>query len=246
MNNYRTPRGFTLIELSIVLVIIGLIVGSIFVGSSLIRQAQLHSVISNISQYRVAFLAFRDKFTYWPGDLPNAQSYWPAPICIDDPIDTSNTCNGNGNEVLDGVYSDECLRSLQHLSLAKMVKETHSGIVVSPSVPHKAGYNTVKTDLPGTGLIIRDNQDGSPVYGRRGLYLQVASLLPTSSVYAGKALTPDEAWNIDQKLDDGKAMTGYLFSRTGNPPGSTNCLSGAEYNLAARTVECMLNYWIYY
>ncbi len=63
-------KGFTLIELSIVLVIIGLIVGGVLVGQDLIRAAGVRSTISQIEKYQTAVNTFRGKYGYLPGDIP--------------------------------------------------------------------------------------------------------------------------------------------------------------------------------
>jgi len=67
-------RGFTLIELSIVLVIIGLIVGGILVGRELIALAQIRSVISEMERYSTAANSFRSKYNAMPGDLTTQQA----------------------------------------------------------------------------------------------------------------------------------------------------------------------------
>jgi prepilin-type N-terminal cleavage/methylation domain-containing protein len=63
-------RGFTLIELSIVLVVIGLIVGGILVGQSLINAAAVRAQITQIEKYNTAANTFREKYGYLPGDIP--------------------------------------------------------------------------------------------------------------------------------------------------------------------------------
>ncbi|MFN7611184.1 MAG: type II secretion system protein, partial [bacterium] len=59
--------GFSLIELAIVLVILGLLVGGIMSGQSLIRAAELRSVTSDLSRYESAVYTFRDKYSDLPG-----------------------------------------------------------------------------------------------------------------------------------------------------------------------------------
>src|SRR3954471_15989161 len=71
--------GFTLIELSIVLVIIGLVVGGVLVGQDLIKAAQIRSAVSKIEKYNTAVHTFRTKYNALPGDIPNAASYGFAP-----------------------------------------------------------------------------------------------------------------------------------------------------------------------
>jgi|GEM_PF-1037087 len=61
--------GFTLIELSIVLVIIGLITGGILLGNDLINAATIRQQISQIEKLRVSTSTFRVKYGYMPGDI---------------------------------------------------------------------------------------------------------------------------------------------------------------------------------
>ena len=69
--------GFTLVELSIVLVIIGLIIGGILKGQELIGNAQIKNVASQAQSYQAATAAFRDKYGALPGDLVSANMIIP-------------------------------------------------------------------------------------------------------------------------------------------------------------------------
>src|ERR1700735_2843794 len=70
-DKYAIKSGFTLIELSIVLVIIGLIVGGILTGQSLIDAAAQREQIAQIEKYNTAVRTFQGKYGYLPGDIPN-------------------------------------------------------------------------------------------------------------------------------------------------------------------------------
>src|SRR5476649_1014388 len=65
-------RGFTLVELSIVLVIIGLIIGGVLVGRTLIEAAAVRAQIAQIEQFKTAVNTFRTKYNALPGDMLNA------------------------------------------------------------------------------------------------------------------------------------------------------------------------------
>jgi prepilin-type N-terminal cleavage/methylation domain-containing protein len=67
----KLRRGFTLIELSIVLVVLGLIVGGVLVGQSLVNSARGRAQITQIEQFNTAANAFWAKYGYLPGDIPN-------------------------------------------------------------------------------------------------------------------------------------------------------------------------------
>src|ERR1700722_13172793 len=92
-------NGFTLIELSIVLVIIGLIVGGVLVGQDLIKAAEVRAQISQIESYNTAVNTFRGKYSKIPGDMnvPPAEQFGF----------TDNGCAGtagqrDGNGLIDG------------------------------------------------------------------------------------------------------------------------------------------------
>lgn len=137
-------RGFTLIELSIVLVIIGLIVGGVLVGRDLIRTAQLNTIISEQGKFVSAINTFRGKYNQIPGDMNNATTFWGAAggsasdnyttTCYNttntsiSPGD-SQTCNGNANGMIgcagaqstDIMCGDEGLLVWQHLGNAGLI-----------------------------------------------------------------------------------------------------------------------------
>jgi len=69
----RGCAGFTLIEAAIVLVVIGLILGVVLQGQSLIRNAEYRSLKSDISDYQSGFYAFRDRYNRLPGDMPGTK-----------------------------------------------------------------------------------------------------------------------------------------------------------------------------
>ena len=93
----RTEAGFTLIELSIVLVIIGLIVGGVLVGQDLIRAAEIRATITQVEKFNTAVNTFRDKYGAIPGDMNNgvAQTFGFTSR-------SGLAGQGDGNGLLDG------------------------------------------------------------------------------------------------------------------------------------------------
>jgi prepilin-type N-terminal cleavage/methylation domain-containing protein len=151
--------GFTLIELSIVLVIIGLIVGTITVGSSMIRQSHIMSAAADAQTYISAVNTFQQKYTALPGDFASATSYWGTnPNCATGGAGTgTQTCNGNGDghitywvnplNVMEGIYA------WQHLANAGMINGTYPG--ASTNMPYgkfQPGYNIPQSKLTNAGF----------------------------------------------------------------------------------------------
>ena len=133
-----------MVELSIVLVILGLLTGGILTGQSLIKASELRSVSVDFQKHTAAIQTFRDKYMALPGDMPNAVRFWgrhPATgqdrCTIEWNVAESNawnsdiarreTCNGNG----DGIYGDwtrtEQMIAWQHLSNAGLVEGQYKG-----------------------------------------------------------------------------------------------------------------------
>lgn len=165
-----STQGFSLVELSIVLVILGLLVGGVLAGKSLIHAAELRSVSRDFEKYTTAINAFRDKYFGLPGDITNATSFWGA-ADGDDGTDSSGaacttvvststaTCNGDGNAILASPSSYyENYRAWQHLANAGLVEGFYTGTQdTSGSFGNtyiNPGVNVAKSRLGGGGFLI--------------------------------------------------------------------------------------------
>jgi prepilin-type N-terminal cleavage/methylation domain-containing protein len=89
--------GFTLVEIAIVLVVVGLLLGAIFKGEELITQARVKSVIVDFSNVSVADHGYFDRYSALPGDDRNAATRWAAA-----PAATS----GDGDGQVAGTYNN--------------------------------------------------------------------------------------------------------------------------------------------
>jgi prepilin-type N-terminal cleavage/methylation domain-containing protein len=95
----RRVQGFTLVEIAIVLVIIGLLLGGILKGQEMITQAKIKNVIADFSGVSAAYHGYQDRYRAIPGDDPNAGTRWssmtnPAPM------------PGDGNGIVSGTYNN--------------------------------------------------------------------------------------------------------------------------------------------
>lgn len=241
-------RGFSLVELSIVLVILGLLTGGILAGQSLIRAAALRSVSSEMSRYLTAIHTFRDKYFALPGDMTNATAFWGAQhatpsTCIGylsgNPATGPATCNGNGNgrisddDYLSGSNASwyEVWRAWQHLANAGLVEGSYTGVSDSTSnyAIGTAGKNIPASKVnPAAGYAFTWVNAGagataaSWLYpGTVGNYLRFGS---NERVDQGTLIKAEEAWNIDSKLDDGRPGTGRLrtYPSTRRPDCNTS------------------------
>lgn len=108
----KKNQGFTLVEISIVLVIIGLILGGILNAQSVIRNAQTKDTIKAVNDMTAAARQFFDRYGMWPGDYTNAVASFPGLSCA----------NGNGNGQVNSNAESTC--ASEQLILAGMLKGT--------------------------------------------------------------------------------------------------------------------------
>ena len=133
----RPTSAFSLVELSIVLVILGLLTGGILTGQSLIRAAELRAILTEKDQYISAANTFRTKYLSLPGDLPNATDFWGDTSATNQCKSISTEpahyriCNGNAdggiNNYLNGAGYNERIQFWRHLALAGMIEGSYSG-----------------------------------------------------------------------------------------------------------------------
>src|SRR5689334_22798184 len=124
-------QGFSLLELSIVLVIIGLITGGIMAGRQMVHAAELRAITTEASKINSAIYTFREKYQALPGDMRNAVKYWGAQagstadgtdstcsaLTYTSPATSTATCNGDGNGQINA-WNQEHYRFWQQLANA--------------------------------------------------------------------------------------------------------------------------------
>ena len=216
--------GFTLIELSIVLVIIGLIVGGVLVGQDLIKAAEIRATIGQYEKYNAAMNTFRTKYNGMPGDLLAASS---TAFGLDPTAGAhaGTTGLGDGNSLITDTAAanlnapvGETILIWQQLSVASLLDGSYgTGIATTGQT---AASPTAALYLPAAKMgrgnyWIAGSSGGQNYYGLASVTGMTAGAAATAT-YAttvGGGLTPVESYNIDSKLDDGMPNTGIIQAR---------------------------------
>ncbi|MDB2414349.1 prepilin-type N-terminal cleavage/methylation domain-containing protein [Rickettsiales bacterium] len=247
-------KGFTLVEIAIVIVIIGLILAGVVSGQDLIKQAQIRSVINNINKYNTAINTFTIKYHGVPGDLLNAHEFWGS-----DCDSTAANCNGDGSRLVEWVATAgqnsnlENLRAWQHLSLAGLVNASYTGVYAYPTFinvtmpPASVDGGCYSYLVTGTTSTTYTGRFGSM---KNGLYIGKPSLVAD---YQGRLCSaplfePIEAYSIDLKVDDALPNSGSMQVRTAettgcigaNQEGDDSSANDDPYNLDNEGVHCNL------
>lgn len=251
-------RAFSLVELSIVLVILGLLTGGILTGQSLIRAAELRSVTSDFVRYRTAIYSFRDRYTGLPGDITNATRFWTSAggdgqnlACFQAQAASSQaTCNGNGNGTIDTANVTafaERFSIWKHLANAGLVEGNYTGrtagamggysAVINSNVP-AAKISPAFFDITIEQYIATDTSNFA--LGEQFNAINIFGSLTGG----GPVFLPEEAWNIDTKLDDGRPAQGFVLSTKRSASDAPNCTTSdaldAAYDLTVKSKNCIL------
>ena len=81
----KQQQGFTLVEIAIVLVIIGLLLGGILKGQEMITQAKIKNVVADFSGISAAYYGYQDRYRAIPGDDSNAATRWAGACLVESP-----------------------------------------------------------------------------------------------------------------------------------------------------------------
>jgi prepilin-type N-terminal cleavage/methylation domain-containing protein len=213
----KQQGGFTLVEIAIVLVIIGLLLGGVLKGQELIVQAKIKNVTNDFNGIAAAIYGYQDRYKSFPGDdnkaadgsgTSTAKGRWGT-----------NTANGDANGQVDGEFpsasdTDESRIFWQHLRLAGFV----AGDSTSKAQPQNALGGIV-------GVQMSSGAAASP---------DLSGLVVCSSNLSGKVASA-----VDAQLDDGLTNRGSVrgYTQTGvvTPGATTNPTRSAAASGGAYT-----------
>lgn len=186
--NTTGQRGFTLVEMAIVLVIIGLLLGGILKGQELITSARVRNIADQNSDVQAAYYGFIDRYRQVPGDWPQVNAAQAIP----------NVDNGgNASGRLDGDVWEEGLYLWEQLSKAGFIQGNYTGGL--GSAPNAADTAVApRNAFNGFLMLFRtDDYDGDDAVERLNLTL-------------GRGIPVNVLRELDLKIDDGLPETGVL------------------------------------
>ena len=181
-------RGFTLVEIAIVLVLVGLLLGGILKGQEMVTQAKVKSVVADFSGVSVAYSGYQDRYRAVPGDDPRAALRWTGAVA------------GNGDGQVAGKYNSQNVADESRLWWAHLRR---AGFV--------AGAGTLQPFSTVTGVIGVQTGDGAaPVASA------LSGFVSLIVCFAG--LPDKIAIAVDIQMDDGLPTTGTVRGQLQSGP----------------------------
>jgi prepilin-type N-terminal cleavage/methylation domain-containing protein len=229
-DRFEKQSGFTLVEMSIVLVIIGLLIGSVLKGQSLIDSAKVKILSLDFRNIPPLIYNYKDKFRALPGDDAAAATHLKGGAI-------ASTPGTAGNGILEGNWdsttkTDETFLLWQHLRLA--------GLMSGPT-----DLSTV-TDATTAGIFLPKNEDGGQIgiESAAAHYIRdpgaVTTFLQGTYVICSSGILGKFAKQLDTTLDDGDIQTGALrVVSIGHTRGYAAEFKTAELDDDTQYVVCM-------
>ena len=202
----KQQQGFTLIELAIVLVIIGLLLGGVLKGQDLIASAKAKNMIADFKNAQIFIYAYQDRYRALPGDDAGVVTHVSGAT-----LATTGGTVGNGR--IEGQWdsatvTDESALFWQHVRLAGLA----SGSTATGNAdyfPKNSEAGRIGVQSAGAGF--------DEIAGMTGTYVACSANIP------GKI-----AKQIDISLDDGETSTGSVRARDANNASGVTAASVVE------------------
>ena len=221
--------GFTLIEIAIVLVIIGLLLGGVLKGQELINTARVRALNNTVDGITAAWFSFQDRYRAFPGDYATAQSQINLPGL---PGAAIGPDGGDSNGQVDTIA--EAGRIWVHLEAAGYITGGYTDDTVTIALDE---YASSVADSPDNGFGIGMVLSLGSEINNGG-----AAAVAAHELITGRGIPVEVLAELDRKVDDGSAVSGAM--QLGN--GSANwdaaaaalCQNVNAYQLQTPSANC--------
>ncbi|MBT4989835.1 MAG: type II secretion system protein [Rickettsiales bacterium] len=211
-------KAFSLIELSVVIIIIGLLTASIIAGVGVVKSAKTRALVNDLKEYETSYYAFYSTYSGFPGDIVNASYFWSGAINGDD---------DGFIEYISGNATEEFANAWTHLSLAEFTP---------------ADYSALEYPEAEDGIIKYVMIYYSSMHSESG-----NSITIETENFAG-IITPLEAYQLDCKIDECSPTIGSILIDNGDGvTGSSSTCLNASNQLNTKDVhtdECRVIMWL--
>ena len=208
----KKQHGVTLVEIAIVLVVIGLLLGGILKGQELINSAKVRAMAERQTSLKTAWFAFLDRYQAMPGDYADAHKYIPGAVA------------GDGNGI---IIANESPIVFQHLTGAGLLRCPQC-TADEAATPTKD--NSLLNSYGGIMSIFNDDDYYAAVGSSNAAKPTKSRLL----IHTGPRIPSNIITEVDLKIDDGAANTGDLvfnnYVPSGAAPEAKECMDESAHD----------------
>jgi prepilin-type N-terminal cleavage/methylation domain-containing protein len=211
--NMRAQAGFTLVELAIVMIIIGLLIAGVLKGQALIGNAKVTAQVAQVKAIDAATSTFKDMYAALPGDLMAQATRLPN--CAAGSVCNTIVPNGDGIVLpIPGsvvTATSEAGGYFVELNSADLMTGLNpaNGVTWGGQMPaSKINGGIDVGTTPGNVLLASGAEAAANTMG--GLYLYMHATPATAAAAADAPFSANEAQRIDTKIDDGIATSGSV------------------------------------
>ncbi|MBF0626794.1 MAG: type II secretion system protein [Magnetococcales bacterium] len=220
----KRQGGFSLIEIAIVLVIIGLLIGGVLKGQAMVKNSKIKRIATDVQAVQSAINAYSDSYWMLPGDDSGANGRWPTAVH-----------QGDGNGLIEGLFQPTAANRTPSTAVSAATQETAfawnhlycEGLVKGECLVDTAATALVQPTNPAGGVTgIAD--------GRNNIATSPSYLGISRKMICMKEIPTDYAMIYDTQFDDGAGDTGDI---RGSAAADTEAAAGTATPYAPATIS---------